>query len=171
MMCFGVGLFVSILLRTLCASQTCISTSFTKLGKFSFIIFPNRFPISCSFFSPSGTSMMQMLECLKLSQRLLTLSLLLLLLFGFFFLLVLIGCFLLPYVPNHWFEWQLPPPHCWFLVDFSLFHLVCLNFFMQSSIDGHLGCFRILAIINNAAMNIWMHVSWDALVKKRSRGC
>ena len=34
--------------------------------KFSFIIFSNRFPTSCSFFFPSGTPMMQMLECFKM---------------------------------------------------------------------------------------------------------
>ena len=98
MMCLGVGLFASILFGTHCVSWTCISISFTKLGKFSFIIFSNRFPTSYSFYSLSGTPMMQMMECLKLVQRMLTLSSF----FGFFFVLVvLIGCFLLPYVANH----------------------------------------------------------------------
>ena len=52
----------------LSVSWTCMSTSFTKLGKFSFIIFSNRFPISCSFSSRSGTPMMPMLDLLKLSR-------------------------------------------------------------------------------------------------------
>ena len=54
-MCLGVGLFASIIIGTRCTSWTCMSISFTKLGKFSFTIFSDRFPISYSFSSPSGT--------------------------------------------------------------------------------------------------------------------
>ena len=38
------------------------------------------------------------------------------------------------------------------------------NFFIYSSVDGHLGCFRCLAIVNNAAMNSGIHVSFSILV-------
>ena len=83
MMCLGVGVFASILFGTLCASWTCMSISYTKLGRFSFIIFSNGFPISCSFSSLSGTAVIWILESLKLSHRLLILSLFLWILFSY----------------------------------------------------------------------------------------
>ena len=38
------------------------------------------------------------------------------------------------------------------------------NFFIHSSVDGHLGCFRVLAIVNSAAVNNGIHVSFSILV-------
>ena len=38
------------------------------------------------------------------------------------------------------------------------------SFFIHSSVKGHLGCFHDLAIVNSAAMNNGMHVSFSVLV-------
>ena len=37
-------------------------------------------------------------------------------------------------------------------------------FFIYSSVDGHLGLFHILAIVNSAAVNIGVHVSFFFLI-------
>ena len=38
------------------------------------------------------------------------------------------------------------------------------RFFTYSSVDEHLGWFHILAIVNNAAVSIGMHMSFSVLV-------
>ena len=38
------------------------------------------------------------------------------------------------------------------------------NFFTHSSVDGHLGCFHVLAVGNTAAVNNGTHASLSVLV-------
>ena len=47
-----------------------------------------------------------------------------------------------------------------------IFHCIYThhNFFIYSSVDRLLGCFHILAIVNNNAMNIGVHVSFQISV-------
>ena len=41
---------------------------------------------------------------------------------------------------------------------------MCQNSFIHSSVDGHLGCIHVLAIVNRAAMNILVHDSFWTMV-------
>ena len=36
---------------------------------------------------------------------------------------------------------------------------MCHIFFIHSSVDGHLGCFHVLAIVDRAAVNTGVHVT------------
>ena len=39
-----------------------------------------------------------------------------------------------------------------------------LLIFLFLSVDGHLGCFHVLVVVNSAAMNIGVHVSFSIMI-------
>ena len=41
-------------------------------------------------------------------------------------------------------------------------------FLIHASVDGHLGCFLVLAIVNSATVNIGVHISFQIMVFSRS---
>ena len=44
-------------------------------------------------------------------------------------------------------------------------------FFIHSSFSGHLSCFHVLAIVNNTAINIGVHVSFQTMFFSGYKKC
>ena len=51
-----------------------------------------------------------------------------------------------------------------FMAEYYSIEYMCHNFFIHSFVDGHLGCFHVLVIVNSAAVNSGIHVSFSVLV-------
>ena len=51
----------------------------------------------------------------------------------------------------------------WTTTDIPLYIYMCYIVFTHPPVDGHLGCFHVLAIVNSAAMSIEMHVSFQIM--------
>ena len=54
--------------------------------------------------------------------------------------------------------------HSFFIAEqYSIVYMYHI-FFIHSSVDGHLGCLQVLAIVSSAAMNIGVHVAFRIMV-------
>ena len=71
----------------------------------------------------------------------------------------------------HSFLWLSSIPLYMHKYDYIILYIIYTpHFFIYSSANGHLGCFRVLSIINNAALYIDVHVSFQisVFIKKKN---
>ena len=51
-----------------------------------------------------------------------------------------------------------------FMAEYNFIVYVCHIFLIHSSVDGHLGCFHVLAILSSTAVKIGLHMSFQIMV-------
>ena len=69
-----------------------------------------------------------------------------------------------PYVHTHWKAAQNDNLPFLRLSNILLYIYMYHIFFIHSSVEGHLGCFHVSAIVTSAAVNIGVHVSFRIMV-------
>ena len=56
--------------------------------------------------------------------------------------------------------WQWAIFHCFMAEEYCIVYMYCIVF-IHSSVDGHLGFFHVLAVVNSATMIIRVHISFQ----------
>ena len=64
----------------------------------------------------------------------------------------------------HSFLWLNNSPLCVGVCVHVCVYIKYYSFFTHSSVDGHFDCFYVLAVVDSAAVNIGMHVSFRVIV-------